>query len=83
MAQLALQPWPLDRPHQGVAKVLTEQTIDVERQRVVDQLQQISTSPEHLERKARIHLRGNGHVEYRHRGDADKEQDRGAAKQQE
>lgn len=83
VAQFALQPRPLDGAHQRVAKVLAEQAIDVERNRVVDQLQQIGQCPEHLKRKAGQHLRGNGHVQYGHGRDAEQEQDRGAAEQQE
>jgi len=83
VAELALEPGPLDGPHQGVAEVLAEQAVDVEGQRVVDQLQQIGAGPEHLEREARVDLRGDRHVENGHGRDADEEQDRGAAEQQE
>lgn len=83
VAELALQPGPLDGADQGVAKVLAEQAVDVEGQRVVDQLQQIGAGPEHLEGEARIHLRGDRHVKNGHGRDADQEQNRGAAEQQE
>lgn len=83
VAELALQPRPLDRPHQGVAEILAEQAVDVEGQRVVDQLQQIGAGTEHLEGEARIDLRGDRHVENGHRRDADQEQNRCAAEQQE
>lgn len=62
VAQLALQPRPLDGAHQSVAKVLTEQTVNIERYRIVDQLQQIGQRPKHLKRKAGQHFRCNCHM---------------------
>lgn len=48
VVQWLLEPRPPDRPEQGIPEVLTEQTVDVEGQRVVDELHQIGESSEKL-----------------------------------
>lgn len=82
IATLALQPGPVDGAHQSVAEILAEQTVDVERDRVVNQLQQIGQCAKNLKRKAGQHLRCDSHVQYGHGRDAQQKEYRCRAEQQ-
>jgi len=50
-ALLVLDPRPLQRANEGVAKVLGEEAVNVKRDRVIDHFQQIGQRTEHLQPK--------------------------------
>lgn len=82
MAKLALQPGPVDGADQCVAEVLTEQAVDIERNRVVNQLQEVCQCPKNLKRKAGQHLGGDSHMENGHGRDAEQKEYRCRTEQQ-